>query len=232
MEDQIIYPNAPLKEVDFEIRFDGDIEIFSKMNLMQKAFKKSFPQLFVPIVNGAGQPYDLEPYNFRSANDQKGILVSINRFGFYTREYSGFSNYREELKNNLDVFFSIIDTIEKFNRIGLRYNNFIPYNTNKDTIPLYDKLKIQFENKTFPSEIIDANLNYCFKLNDAYLSMMIKPNQIYNQNLLELDFDYWSTGQVENNQIYSFIDHGHEFIRNVFLNLVTDDFKIYMKGLS
>ena len=229
MEETGVYPNAPLKEVDFEIRFDGDFSVQRNIDIFQEKVHDHYPNLFVPVTQ-LGQSYGLEPYNFRTTNGDRGIFLSINKFGFYSTDYKGFDCFKKNVLNVLDIFKKLFPKINNINRIGLRYNNVILFDRSDITIPVRSIFKPAYVVGE-EAQLVDFEFKNTIKDDQSFLSCLCKPIRLsHQQEGLSLDLDYYKEQFLKIDDVQVFMDKAHNKIKSFFLSIITNDYLKIMKG--
>ncbi|GAG28299.1 unnamed protein product, partial [marine sediment metagenome] len=78
-----LYPNSPLAEVVFEIRFPGEPAVECRRDDFFALVRQDFPKVWVPNIE-AGQAVALQSYHFKSEDDKETLMVAINRFAYAT----------------------------------------------------------------------------------------------------------------------------------------------------
>jgi len=231
MEDNVIYPNSPLKEVVFEVRFKGLVAVECHRDEFYREVAKEYPNVFVPHVDPSIPPA-LQAYRFEKADGSAGIMTAINRIAYYSRKYPGYRKFRKETLRILGIFNEIFK-LKKLTRTGWRYVNIMPYAREEDVIPLNRFLKLDLH---LPLE----NPN-CFKNIDVKLHIPVKVdlfsvtirsliNVINKQEALVLDLDYSKNKDLEYNKIEDYIKESHGFARDFFEEIITEQYRAYLKG--
>ena len=78
------YPNSPLVEVVFEIRFPDEPSVDCKRDVFYEKIRGSFPRVLVPTTKEGGLAA-LEPYRFES-EDKTMTVVTMPKFGMTMEE--------------------------------------------------------------------------------------------------------------------------------------------------
>lgn len=114
------FPNAPLQEVSFEVRFAPKLRIASEIWRMQEALASEYPQVGTePSLTAAGL---VQAHMFHNADGHNRVMVSQSNFALLKRRYPGFSAFLQEALAFTNRFCSIFG-IDSFTRAGLRYSN-------------------------------------------------------------------------------------------------------------
>lgn len=229
MEDQIIYPNAPLKEVDFEIKFNGELSILKNLDLFQEMFRIDFPKLYIPNAI-QGKPYGLEPVSLRSVDEKSGIFIALNKLGYYTFDYNGFDELLKRISFISKKFIDLYPRINSVNRIGLRYNNVIL--ADDMNAKFEDYLDLHFSNNKIPKTIIDIDFVNTYQIDCIQLTIMCKtiltPTK---QKTILLDFDCFSEKKDKKvGDIVETLTLCHQTIKDAFMGIITDRYRKFMIG--
>jgi uncharacterized protein (TIGR04255 family) len=171
-EYQDIYPNSPLVEVVFEIRFPGELRVECSRDIFYEEIRGDFPNVLVPPVKDGGFPA-LEPYRFESEDKLAGMMIALNKFAYYARRYPGYGQFSKEVLRWATEFGKIYK-ITKLNRSGLRYINIIPFSRESGVIPINRFLKIRFDlPEVFPGNFENLSLVFIsilpFATENSYL---------------------------------------------------------------
>ena len=199
-----LYPNSPLSEIVFEIRFNGDLSIECKRDVFYKKIRDDFSNILVPQAV-PGQPIALQPYKFVSEDNSKGIMIAINQFSFYKHKYSGFENFREEYGKLIKAFQEVFE-IRNLNRTGLRYINYIPYISESGVVPLENFLNVEVSlSDLLPSNDFAINLELSKILEKGKLNIKIQSVKSLEteEKAINLDFDYYKEKELH---IYNISD--------------------------
>ncbi|MDQ7783583.1 MAG: TIGR04255 family protein [Desulfomonilaceae bacterium] len=225
------HPNSPLVEVVFEVRFPGETVIESRRHEIQEIVRAEFPNLLVPRVE-AGMAVSLEPFRFEKQDGSAGVMVSINRFGYYCRAYPGFDRFSAECLRVMDLLGSIVP-IRRLNRIGLRHINIIPFLREDDLVPfsyffeLGDKML-----ESLPGGI--ENISMAFALSGGGGKITTRIESITrtdgSQEAFLLDFDYAKEGELTFGQVRDYLKEAHDRSADLFHRLITPNYRDYIKG--
>lgn len=98
-----IYPNSPLVEAVFEIRFPGEPSIECLRHEFFELIRSEYTKVFVPKIE-SGQAPALELYHFKRADDLATVMTAINQFAFSTKKYEGFNLFKEEALRLIALF--------------------------------------------------------------------------------------------------------------------------------
>lgn len=222
-----VYPNSPLVEVVCEIRFPGELAIECRRDEFYEKIRDRYPTILVPKV-GDG----LAPYHFENKGRTAEIMLAINRFSFHEKKYSGHKKFIKEFVRLAKILGEIY-AVKKLNRLGWRYINVIPFSRENEIVPLqrftsfglklpegmsdkFENVSIVFISKA-PGGTITTRIESIIRSNDQ-------------QEALLMDFDFAMTEKLSFSRINSCVSRAHEQTRAIFENLITDDYRQYLRG--
>jgi len=119
-----IYPNSPLVEVVYEVRFRGDMQVQCQMDRLWAELRSEYPKIHVPGPGAKPQP---APYRWENEDATCGIMVGINRLSYFAREYPGFARFSEAFSRAHELFMRCFPAVDVSTRRGWRYINLIPF---------------------------------------------------------------------------------------------------------
>jgi uncharacterized protein (TIGR04255 family) len=225
------HPNSPLVEVVFQIRFPGETVIECKRHEIQDKIRDDYPNLLVPPVH-EGAHIALEPYSFEKEDQSSGLMVALNSFAYYCREYPGFEAFESECLRLLDMLGSIVP-LKKLNRVGLRHINLIPFVKEDGRIPI-DNYFVLGEKllALFPGGFNAFNMAFVLPLEGAAITTRIESVRKSGgeQEALLLDFDFAKTEGLDFSRIPVYLTEAHERSAELFRDLTTQVFRDYIKG--
>jgi uncharacterized protein (TIGR04255 family) len=226
-----IYPNSPLAEVVCEIRFPGEVEIEGRRHEFFAKVRDEYPNVLVPPAQ-AGKHLALEPYRFEREDKTAGIMVAMNLLALYARDYPGFARFKAEFMR-LHRLFGQTFTLDRLTRVGWRYINVIPFARQEGLIPLAQFLKVGFQiPRIVPERIQALDLTLLSKTDRGAVTtklttMLRDPG---GQEAILLDFDYSKEQDLQFSQTAIYLDEAHAFTRGLFEELITDEYRQYLKG--
>ncbi|AFM26264.1 TIGR04255 family protein [Desulfomonile tiedjei] len=226
------HPNSPLIEVVFEIRFPGETAIECKRSEIQDCIRDIYPNLLVPKIQD-GMAYALEPYRFEKSDASAGVMVSLNRFGYFSRAYPGFEDFKKEYLRLLGLFGSIIK-LNELNRVGLRHVNIIPFVRENRLLPLEHFFVFCKEMMNlFPGRFENFSTAFVLPAGKGKITTRIESVMRTDggQEAFLLDFDYAkSEGDLEFDRIEEYLDEAHTESALLFHTLITENYRAYIKG--
>lgn len=226
-----IYINSPLKEVVFEIRFPGCLSIETKKDIFYDKFKIQYPNIYVPRVVNPGVAIALEPYRFEKEDGSSGIMLSINKVGYFCKKYKGFKYFKKEVINIYSHLQDIFK-INKINRIGLRYINIIPFLRENDLIPVNKFLNIDLNiSNKISNEIHNLSLVMVSKIPTGSITTKIESfKTINNQEAILLDFDYAVLDNPKPSNIGKILNKSHKEVHEIFESIITSEYRKFING--
>lgn len=225
-----IYKNSPLVEAIFEVRFPGEPAIECHRDLYFDKIRSRFPQVFVPNVEH-GVPMALQPYHFRSADNAETVMISLNRFAFSTKKYMGFAKFSQQVIKLANSFFEMY-SIEKLNRTGLRYINYIPFVREADCIPWKHYFTIEMElPATSLDDLLNIHLAFEGRSDSGKITTQLSVNNGQNQKeAFILDFDFVKQSGLEAKKVGKYLEESHTHTKVVFEKILTEQYKAVMRG--
>ncbi|HEV2494743.1 MAG TPA: TIGR04255 family protein [Terriglobia bacterium] len=115
-----VFPNAPVKEVAYEIRFAPLLRVQRDLADFQGQIVSDYPTYTTePIMLDTDR---VQGWRFSSDDRGRTVRVTERSFGFITNRYVSFEQYKSELLRLQDAFAKVFD-IQAIKRVGLRYVN-------------------------------------------------------------------------------------------------------------
>ncbi|PXF56402.1 MAG: hypothetical protein C4B58_13530 [Deltaproteobacteria bacterium] len=226
-----VYPNSPLVEVVCEIRFPGEMAIECKRDEFYEKIRDKFHMILIPHIK-SGAINSLKPYRFENSSRNAGIMLGIDRFSFYEKDYSGHKLFIKEFVRLVKMLGETY-SLKKLKRLGWRYINVIPFSREDGIVPLKrftsagislpSGVSDQFENLSivFISKVPEGSIT-------TRIESMIRTDD--QQEALLMDFDFAMTEKLSLSKIGSCVSKAHKQTRELFENLITDDYREYLRG--
>ena len=222
-----VYPNSPLVEVICEVRFPGELAIECKKDEFYEKIRDRYPTILAPKAGDS-----LSSYRFENKERTAEIMLAINRFSFHDKNYSGHKRF---IKEFIDLFKTLYKmySLKKLVRVGWRYINVIPFTREDGIVPLQRFISV---NVNLPEGVSDQfeNLSMVLisKVPDGTITTRIESiiRSDDQQEALLLDFDFALTEKIAFSKINSCVSMAHEQTRAIFENLITDDYRQYLRG--
>lgn len=230
-EPSVVYPNAPLAEVVFEIRFAGEPAVECRRHDFYQVIRSDFPVVAVPNVE-PGQAIAMQPYHFKSEDGASTIMLAINRFAFSTRSYGGFSGFSGQAVSLVERFCNMF-AITKLNRTGLRYVDVIPFVRHSGRIPLARYFTLSLKSPALESdEFYNVSLAFEIACGNGFLTTRVTTAKSADgiREVLVLDFDFAKTHELEVRHLRDYLTESHDHTKRVFEAILTEDYKSVMRG--
>lgn len=227
-----IYPNSPLVEVIFELKFPGEPAVECRRDIFYELIRKDYPKILVPQTK-EGSFVALEPYRFEKEDSTCGIMLALNKFSFYCRKYPGFALFKREIINLIGKFRKAYTKIDKLNRTGFRYVNIIPFTREEGVIPLDSFLKIKFQMPTaIPEKFNNISVGFVAKTKGGSITARIETLATADKSgeAILLDFDYAKEEGLSIKNAKQYLDESHNYSRQLFEDLITDNYRMFLKG--
>lgn len=224
------YPNAPVSEVVFELRFSGEPAIECRRDDYYATVRHAFPVVMVPTAE-AGKPLSVEPYFFKSEDDTETIATSINRFAYMTTQYGGFADFKPRALELAEGFAKRFE-IRELRRMGLRYTNVMPFIRDAGRVPWeqFFTVKMNLPLDGFDS-LMNAALSYESKCDGGAITTRIACVRSNTADeAFVLDFDFAKTEGVTVASLPTAIQEAHDYTNRVFEGIVTEQYRAVMRG--
>lgn len=227
-----IYPNSPLVEVIFEIRFPGEPAVECKRDLFFDLVRGEFSNILVPPTKKDGFAA-LEPYRFENKDRNAGIMLSLNRFSYYCRRYPGFTVFKKEVLKLIKEFRKAYPKINLLNRTGFRYVNIVPFTREEGVVPLdrFFNLKLHMPS-TVPEKYSNISVGFISKTEKGSITTRLETLKAANQTgeAILLDLDYAKEEGLLIKNIEKYLDESHNYARQLFEDLITDRYRMFLRG--
>jgi uncharacterized protein (TIGR04255 family) len=227
-----IYPNAPLVEAIFEIRFPGEPAVECRRDEFFELIRSQYGVVFVPKIK-SGQSPALEVYHFKSEDGRTSVMTAINRFSFSTKKYEGYRWFRDEALRLIRLFSEKFKIV-KLNRTGLRYLNVIPFVRGKEgTSPLRNFLNVDISlPPALSKDFRDVDLAFTSKTPGGSITTNIGPlmSNDGTQESILLDFDFAKENDLHIRNIEQYLDESHQRTKEMFEQIITEEYRKYVKG--
>lgn len=232
-----VYPNSPLVEVVFEIRFPGELQVECERHKFWQRVRNDYPTIRVPHPDSK-KAMALMPYRFDHQEQDITIIVAMNTLGLSaTGVYPGYQAFRREFLRIQKIFGEVF-SVPKLSRVGWRYVNVIPFVREAGLIPLSRFLTLGFRlPPAIPERFNTLDLTFSAKTDGGTittrLQSLIRGDQKENAEALLLDFDYGKDGKEQEllfDKVGDYMDEAHSFTRRLFEDLITDKYRSYLRG--
>ena len=222
-----VFPQSPLREVAFEVRFPPRLRVPAEIWRLQEQLVHKYPEVGrESLIQASGSVSDVAV--FQNEVESRVIKVSHQNFVIAFTKYVRFEEFKAEVLQETELFRSIFD-IDVFSRIGLRYVNQITLpTTDPGSLLRYLHPTINFE--SFPVEMVDQFvLELRTHFRDHYLTLRtaMLPGLL---RTYVLDIDCHTSAVTSGDAYPSLLDQFHDSAQRVFLNHITEEYKQVMKG--
>ncbi len=221
-----VYPNAPLVETIFEIRFPPVLAINSLRHEFQEAVKAEFPVVQFPVIQ-AGEAPGLSPYTFVSSDGGRRLMISASAVAYSSAIYPDFQTFKGEA---LDYLGSIVKRygITDLIRTGLRYTNFLPFVREDGLVPLARYFNLNLPYGGFSH----FELRTVVRQERGNLLVRIEQSSFSEgtQELFLLDFDYVKSESLAATFLSEYLDESHDRTKYFFEHLITEEYRQVMRG--
>lgn len=238
------YPNSPLAEALFEVKFESDAEWdWTIPGDFYNKIKKDFPnkeQKQDIVINLESKEGEIVPSkNF--AQDKKGKIVFSNTEktkiiqvapGVFTinqlNPYPGWEIFSREIKRYFELYLQLIGDI-KISQINLRFiNSFDNFDIEKDSFEDYFNFK--------PNIPIDHPIeNFFIKNQLSYSEIDSKlilnlGTPLNNKNNIILDFNFITKNDDNKKNYDIWLNKAHTYIEEAFQSCITEKTKNILGG--
>lgn len=227
-----IYPNSPLVEVIFEIRFPGEPVVECRRDKLYDLVRKDYSRVLVPQTKG-GSFVALEPYRFEKEDNSSGIMLAMNKFSYYSRKYPGFNEFKKEMMALINKFRKAFPKINKLNRTGFRYVNIIPFTREEGLVPVENFLKVGLKvPSVIPEKYNNISIGFDTERDGGSVTTRIEIMKASDQSgeAMLLDIDYAKLKKLSMSSVRKYIDESHKCARQLFEDLITDNYRMFLRG--
>jgi len=222
-----VFPANPIREVDFEIRFNPRLRVQAEMWRFQERVVAEYPDVGLEsalLPNGA----TLNVTVFQNLRKARLIKVSPQNMAIAFSAYANFEEFKEEVLRRGTEFSEIFD-VSSLTRVGLRYVNEIPLPTQQaESMTKYVNPLVDFGRIPLGS-VQQFALQLSAQLGDHMIqvrtAMLAGPIRTY-----VLDIDAYTETVKSAAEIGGLLDQFHDTAQKVFLDHVTSDFKQVMRA--
>jgi uncharacterized protein (TIGR04255 family) len=221
-----LFPNPPLKEASFEIRFNPLLKIQRDLSNFQEQIAAEYPVLGKDSsVVGSEQ---VETFVFKSEDEKRIVRASIKSFGFSTLAYHGYIPFKKELLEKTELFCNCFD-INTFKRVGLRYINNIEieerdnyFNLVEFVQPLIDLGRVPVkELRRYAQEIALRKDIGQVTIRSGLMPLPPQVSRELAKAVVVLDLDVDTEEPTNRTQLSSLLDGFHAEVETAFLTQIT-----------
>ncbi len=226
------YPNSPLVEVIFEIKFPGEPVVECRRDIFYDLVRENYPKVLVPSTK-EGSFVALEPYRFEKEDGSSGVMLSINKLSYYSRNYQGFKSFRKESLSLIGKFRKAYPKINRLSRTGFRYVNIIPFTREEGVIPIESFLNIGLKvPSVIPEKYNNISIGFVVDSDGGSVTTRIETMTNADQigEAMLLDIDYAKERNLAIGSVNKYIDESHKSARQLFEGWITDNYRMFLKG--
>jgi uncharacterized protein (TIGR04255 family) len=175
-------------------------------------------------------------WNFYSRDRNKRLVIAQNYMYLQYTKYESFEIFEQDL---LSILKSLVEEYDglQFNRFGLRYINHVKINEenpldwnkyiNKKLLSIIeipeDKTQISRAMQSLELNLGDYNLRFQYGLFNPDYPAIIK------KKVFLLDFDAYSQGLLDINDVLQYLPKFHKKIQTMFEQSITEDYRKLIK---
>lgn len=225
-----VFPNNPLKQVAFEIRFQRNLRVLRNIDDMHDQLGPTFT-----FSGREGIIFPNEPpascYAFSHQNGNLVLKAGEDRFAVLVTRYYKFESFVAELMNRVTNFCELFH-IDSFKRVGLRYVNHISipqyqsgFLLERHVIPYVDLQRIRpAKLRQFSAELLTDNGDCKFNIRTAFIL-----NPKLTDGTYILDLDTFVESGTALGQLHNVLETLHKQAQIEFLMHITEEYKEIMR---
>lgn len=236
------YKRSPIQEAIFEARFSYDCydstvpgQVFEKVKINYPK-KKDIQQITLILGNSytseqsANRPTQAPVLQAWKKNDSELIQIGPGIAVANHLNYINWENFIPAIREILDAYLTTA-TPKFLQRIGVRYINKFIIREENINFPEYFNLGIQLPETlramqgfdlTFIHKPNDTSSEHVFEVRTKFMTTPLKPNEVGNGFILDLDCYLASTIELNLEQMIFVATQAHNIIGEVFESLLTD----------
>lgn len=234
-----VYPNQPLIEVAMEVRFKGELRIESSRAEFYEKIRDKYSDIYTPhALDGQSPP--LQHYRFQTPDNKARARLAINSLGYSESKYQGSAKFIKE-STRLYNLLNHLCKIREITRIGWRYTNLIPFVRESGCVPILNILNSSLVSFAVMEDICfsSVDFNSSFQLEEANVNLSLRTavnDQNVNEEALILDIDVFfdknSVYESKFDDVDGSLNYLHIIARNIFEDIITQEYRNYLKGDS
>lgn len=232
-----VFPNAPLVEVAFEVRFAPLLNALQDIAKFQAHIRDVYPDLrelrILPFPLTEEKPGLDQIFEFWNPTEDRCLKASAQSFGVVWKEYTKYEDLREEILLRVNEFCEV-NKIDQFSRTGLRYINHIIFPSEEAHKNLNSFVHFPIESYGREIERVFIHRNETrIKTKDILLtvrnSFIERDEKSPTESMCILDYDCYKDTTVSLLNLLSTLDQFHSLIQIQFLQQVKDEYKEIMR---
>ncbi len=227
-----IFPNNPLRQVVFEVRFPFNLRVRRDLCEAQEWLRGAYPRFDFEEMQLAEQLTALF-YAFSNEEKTRSIKAAEDRLVVQFMQYECFEIFKEEALSRTTGFCQMFG-INEFNRVGLRYvNNIeIPKEGEVYQVTRYVRPYVDIK-RACTYGPMHFNLQLTMKTSSCHITsrtafLMKTPNE--SNAIYLLDMDTYVQGKRVLKDLDKLLDELHYQAQVEFLSHVTEEYKQVMRG--
>lgn len=227
-----VFPNNPIREVAFEIRFPMNLRIMRDVCDLQVELARRYPNLGVEEIESPTAPTKTG-YVFTDPEGGRIIKVWNDRLSIIFTQYKKFEVFKKEIEERSYRFCEMFG-IKNLVRIGLRYiNNIIISSEDRDfSLLQYVRPYLDFscvESIQVPQFKIELLMHKEDCLLNARTGILVQTPSP-QEAVYILDLDAFVGKQTTLPELAERLEKLHYYIQVEFLSHITDEYKQKMRN--
>jgi uncharacterized protein (TIGR04255 family) len=231
-----IFPNAPLREAVFQVRFSGELSVEVARARIQDEVRSELPKLYVPRATPGVAPA-LQPIALHSEDESEIVGIALNSFSYHSKRYAGFSTFHARFRRFWMVFSEHV-RLTRLTRVGLRYINHIPVLRPSEAapIPVEDYINVKFQlPPAVGGDLTHLNTTFEVRMEEGVLRIVIEHKKLEappQSEILLLDFDFGQEEGLVVPDVERYLERAHQHTKRIFLDLISDKYLAVMRSTS
>lgn len=224
------YKNQTVVGVSLEAYFKGRLGVYAGFERIQQIVGDRFPNLFVPNALH-GEHIALKPFQLRNREGSEVLGIALNQASYTSRKYPGFVDFREKALHHVRTMLNEL-RVPELARLVFRYDNELLIDRESDgTIPLGRVLRVYPACEQQPPRYLNFTMESVryWHRGRLHTSVGASPDASGAERLrFSIAAEVTPGGPVE--QLDDMTDASHDEARGYFEQLITDDFRAWLKG--
>jgi uncharacterized protein (TIGR04255 family) len=227
-----VFPNSPLQEVIFEVKFPLNLRIMRDICEFQEKIQGEYVSFGIEEFVSPDKPTEIR-YVFQNDTEEKTLVVERESFTFLINRYYSFESFSTELSGYLEIFFNLFK-IEKVLNTRLNYVNNISIEldqkfvgTRKYVKPYVDVNLLDKSNeiKRFATQVVKEREDLLLIVSSALIPNTANDDQ--GTYILDINAIYEQTILPSN--LLDYLHRLHHYIQEEFLNSITEEYTQIMR---
>jgi uncharacterized protein (TIGR04255 family) len=227
-----VFPNSPVQEVIFEVKFPLNLRIMRDICEFQEKIQDEYISFGIEEFVSSDKPTEIR-YVFQNDTEEKTLVVERESFTFLINRYYGFESFLTELSGYLEIFFDLFK-IEKILNTRLNYVNNISIEldqkfvgTRKYVKPYVDVNLLDKSNeiKRFATQVVKEREDLLLIVSSALIPNTTNDGQ--GTYILDINSIYEQT--IFPSSLLDYLNRLHYYIQEEFLNSITEEYKKIMR---